>query len=188
MSKLLPVALHPSRSVVDDETIGRDVRGVYGIFFAEEERVLERCGYLDFDDRMPVVVDGAHLLYVGASVDPLRRRVLSHLTGNTKGSSLRMTLGALFADDLDLDPISNPRRNYYEFGFGENRLSDWIIGNTSVGFYASDDPYGAERRILTSVAVPLNIDWRKKHRYSRFLMNLRGVVCGRAARWPGRTR
>jgi hypothetical protein len=184
MTNLHPIALYASQKVVSDAAVGADVRGVYGVFFKRTERVLERCGYLDFDQRMPVEAHEGQLLYVGASLDPLRRRVLAHLSGSSQGSSLRMTLGALFAEDLGLDPISDGRRNYYHFGSGEGRLTEWIVENSSVGFYASDDPYGIERQILTDVAVPLNIEYRKRHPFSRYLMGLRAMICSRPSRSP----
>ena len=173
------VGLHPAQDVVSNSALGAKTRGVYGIFFDRKELLLERSGYLEFDNKLPMEVDDHHLLYIGASIDPLRRRVLTHLTGNSKGSSLRMTLGALLTEELLLDPIAGPSRGYYDFGHGEARLSEWIVRSTRIGFYPSDDPYDLERHILQSVPLPLNIDQRKKHRFSRYLLMLRGYYSAR---------
>jgi hypothetical protein len=93
----------PSRQFVSQSHCGAKVRGVYGILFDCGQLLLECSGWLEFDERFPVCMDGFDLLYVGASLDPLRRRVLSHLTGNTRTSSLRMTVGAILSRELELE-------------------------------------------------------------------------------------
>jgi hypothetical protein len=173
------VPLHPAQDVVSNAALGANTRGVYGIFFDRKALLLERSGYLEFDKTLPIEVDDHDLLYVGASIDPLRRRVLAHLTGNSKASSLRMTLGAILTEELLLDPIAGANRGYYDFGFGEARLSQWIVSTTRIGFYPSDDPYDLERDILRCVPLPLNIDQRKRHRFSRYLLMLRGYYSAR---------
>jgi hypothetical protein len=153
--------------------------GVYFVFFDAKEMILERSGYYEFDRAKPLVNDGHELLYTGASLDPLRRRVLDHLTGNTKGSSLRMTAGVLMTTELGLDPVAAPNRTYFDFGDGEQRLTDWLLAKTRVATVADDDPYYLEHKVLTSTPMPLNISERRRHPYSKYLMNLRSLFAAR---------
>lgn len=153
--------------------------GVYFIFFDSGQLLLERSGYLEFDDAFPISVDGFDLLYVGATMNRLRDRVKDHLTGNSRASSLRMTVGALLTLELRLEPVGDGSRTYFHFGDGERRLTDWLVSNTRVAFAPSANPFGDEKRVLTSVPVPFNISERKRHPYSKYLMTLRSYFAGR---------
>jgi hypothetical protein len=170
----------PAREIVSRsaELLGNP--GVYLVLFDPKAQLLERSGYYDFDRSKPLATpDGYQLLYAGASRDPLRRRVLEHLTGNTKGSSLRMTIGALIGNELGLDPVGSRNRTYFDFGDGEQRLTDWMLAHTRVAVVATDDPFPLERAVLATTPVPLNISERRRHPYSKFLMNLRAVLACR---------
>ena len=154
-------------------------RGVYFIFFDSGQLLLERSGYLEFDDAFPFSKDGFDLLYVGATMNQLRRRVLDHLVGNSRVSSLRMSAGALLTLELGLDPVGDGSRTYFHFGDGERRLTDWLIANTRIAWMASFDPFRDEKDVLASVPVPFNISERKRHAYSKYLMTLRSYFAGR---------
>jgi hypothetical protein len=170
---------YASGRVLADTAIGASVRGVYAVLFDSDEGVLEKSGYLEFDKSPPIRVHGYDLMYIGASLDPLRRRVLAHLTGNTKGSTLRMTVGMILSTDLNLEPIGNRRHAYYDFGEGEYRLTEWLLTHTRVAFIESDDPFGLEWSILQQVPLPLNISHRKRHGFSKYLLAMRAYYAAR---------
>ena len=169
----------PSRQFVSQSHFGAKVRGVYGILFDCGQLLLECSGWLEFDERFPVCMDGFDLLYVGASLDPLRRRVLCHLTGNTRTSSLRMTVGAILSRELELEPTGAGNRTCYDFGAGEARLTEWLVNHTRVGLIPTPNPFGLEKTILRDVPLPFNISERRRHPYSKFLMAVRAYFAGR---------
>jgi hypothetical protein len=154
-------------------------RGVYFIFFDSGQLLLERSGYLEFGDDFPFSKDGFDLLYVGATMSHLRRRVLDHLTGNSRSSSLRMTVGALLTLELGLDPVGDGSRTYFHFGDGERRLTNWLVANTRIACVPSVDPFHEEKQILANAPLPFNISERKRHPYSKYLMTLRSYFAGR---------
>jgi len=174
-------SLHPiaSHALASRPSLAPAERGAYFVFFDSGQLLLERSGYLEFDDAFPFSIDGYDLLYVGATLGQLRARVLDHLTGNSRASSLRMTVGALLTIDLGLEPVGDGTRTYFHFGDGEKRLTDWIVAHTRVAFVPADDPFGIEKSVLASVPVPFNISERKKHAFSKYLMTLRSYFAGR---------
>lgn len=179
MIDLKRLSLTSSHQIASNPTLVPHEPGVYFVFFDSGTCLLEQCGYLEFDDTYPVSVDGYDLLYVGATMRDLRLRLMNHLTGNSRASSLRMTLGALLSEELHLEPVGDGTRTYFDFGDGERRLTDWIGAHTRVGFQACSNPFAIEKQLLKSIAAPLNITDRKRHAFSKYLMNLRGYYAGR---------
>ena len=90
-----------------------------------------------------------------------------------------MTVGALLASHLHLEPVGDGTRTYFDFGDGERRLTDWLCANTRVAVFPCEQPFVIEKSILRNVAVPFNISDRKRHGFSKYLMNLRAVYAGR---------
>ncbi len=157
-----------------------DEPGAYAVFFDSGTCLLERSGYLDFDNVYPPSFDGFDLLYVGATMDSLRRRAMQHVVGDSRTSSLRMTVGALLAGDLDLDPVGDGSRTYFNFGDGERRLTQWLCAHTRVAVHPCPQPFAIEKWLLREYAVPLNLSERKRHPFSKYLMALRAVYAGRS--------
>ena len=105
--------------------------GVYAWFF----RALP---HPDIDTSSCVVVDGLPLLYVGIapkappaaprppSRQTLRTRVRYHYRGNAYGSTLRLTLGCLLADQLGIELRRVGSGTRLTFGDGEQALSEWM--------------------------------------------------------------
>jgi hypothetical protein len=180
LENLEPLA---AAAVASERAASMNAPGVYAVFFNQSTQLVERSGYLQFDRQRPFSKDGYDLLYVGASLDPVSRRVMEHLVGNTKGSSLRMTVGALMTIDLGIDPVGVKGRNYFDFGFdGEERLTDWFLANTRVASVASREPFREEQDLITTTALPFNINERRRHPFSKYLMSLRAVIAGRPAK------
>lgn len=171
--------LIPSKDASFDPTVLPDGPGVYLVFFDSGQLVLEESGYLDFDTRLPDSIDGFDLLYVGATRDSLRLRALAHVRGDSRMSSLRMTVGAVLASRLGLEPVGDGTRTYFNFGDGERRLTDWMRDHTQIAVIESDNPFAMERAILSVLPAPFNISERRRHPFSRYLMSLRAVYAGR---------
>ena len=117
---------------------------------------------------------------MGATNDSLRRRALQHVVGDSRTSSLRMTVGALLAGDLDLDPVGDGSRTYFNFGDGERRLTQWLCAHTRVAVHPCSQPFAIEKWLLREYAIPLNLSERKRHPFSKYLMALRAVYAGRS--------
>ena len=169
----------PSSRLAIEPTLLPAKSGAYFVFFDSGQLLLERSGYLEFDQTFPLSRDGFDLLYVGATADSLRLRAMQHVVGDSRSSSLRMTVGALVADDLNLDPVGDGSRTYFNFGDGERRLTEWLCAHTRVAVHVTDQPFVFEKALLRSLAVPFNISDRKRHPYSKYLMNLRALYAGR---------
>ena len=89
-----------------------------------------------------------------------------------------MTVGALMRPELGLEPVTTPRRNYFDFGSdGEARLTDWMLAHTRVATAASAEPYVDERELLTTIPVPF---MRRRLPFSKYLMAQRAVMAGKA--------
>lgn len=116
------------------------------------------------------VVDGAVLLYVGispkrpsadstASRQTLRTRVRYHYRGNAYGSTLRLTLGSVLADQLGISLRRvGSTGGRLTFGGGEAVLSEWMNEHARVCWLVDAQPWLAETRILGDVDLPLNLD------------------------------
>ena len=90
-----------------------------------------------------------------------------------------MTVGALLADELALEPVGDGTRTYFSFGDGERRLTEWLCAHTRVAFHSCQDPFALEKELLRFFPIPLNITERKRHPFSKYLMALRAVYAGR---------
>lgn len=130
-----------------------------------------------FDEIPPgVPIDGCHstgsgtLLYVGISPKPppkngasassqnLRRRIRYHYAGNAAGSTLRLTLGSLLADELgiSLRRVGSGRR--MTFSSGESVLSNWMGAHARVCWIVAAEPWLLESQLIGQFTLPLNLD------------------------------
>lgn len=116
-------------------------------------------------------VGGAVLLYVGISpkrppadgsspsTQTLRNRVRYHYRGNAAGSTLRLTLGALLADQLDIGLRRvGTTGNRLTFSDGEAALNEWMAAHARVCWVADPQPWLAESHLIGDVSLPLNLD------------------------------
>jgi hypothetical protein len=150
---------------------------VYGWYFSELPWPI--------DTSMCVTWDGCTLLYGGiapkappaggrpASQQSLRHRIRYHYTGNAAGSTLRLTLGCLLAEQLgiQLRRVGSGRR--LTFAAGEARLSAWMADNAYITWVEIDHPWLAEQRLIASVNLPLNLDQNRQHAFHQQLTQVR---------------
>ena len=171
--------LVPSRVAAEEFDRLAGSGGLYAIFSDPAQLLLERSGYMEFDQRPLLNVGGFDLLYLGATVGSLRQRVRCHLCGDSRGSSFRQSIGALLADELNLDPESFAGQSGFGFGEGEPRLTKWLMDHTAVVAVPCEDPFRLERELLINNPAPLNITGRRRHRFAKYLTSLKQLYCRR---------
>jgi hypothetical protein len=133
------------------------------------------------------VLDGAYLLYVGispkapprdggrASRQTIRTRVRYHYRGNAAGSTLRLTLGALLADDLGIALRRVGSGNRLTYADGEARLTEWMGTHMRVTWTVVDEPWELEKRLIRNLALPLNLDQNRQSPFRQTLSGLRAA-------------
>jgi len=150
-------------------------RGIYGWWFPS--------GSLSVPERDYSSVEGFELLYVGIaprkptvdgreSASTLRPRLVKHATGDASRSTLRLTLGILLADRLDLVLSSNSSR--LNFGpTGETHLSTWLSEHARVSWVEHSQPWFIEDKMLEQSTLALNVDGREHDPFARELKQRR---------------
>ena len=156
-----------------DEKLGDlNFAGVYLVLFSSAELLLKELDFEQFDEPSPIVREGAHLLYVGASRRSVRSRIASNLSMQAKGSSLRWSVGCILARYLDLKAV-----DLEDFGEGEVLLRQWISNNALFAIIPTNEPFHLERSLIRLFQTPLNITHRKSRPLSKHLMHLRKLMC-----------
>src|SRR5687768_10716251 len=90
------------------------------------------------------------------STQALRSRVRYHYTGNAEGSTLRLTLGCLLANELAIE-LRQVGSGGLTFSTGEAPLTQWIADNALVTWLETTEPWVVERDVITTVDLPLNL-------------------------------
>ena len=119
------------------------------------------------------------LLYVGIapsrpqSSNNLRKRIKQHLRGNAYGSTLRLSLGCLLADELGikLRCVGSSKRK--TFGPGEATLSAWMAANAFVTWTEHPEPWHLEDELIRELSLPLNLRGNERHPFYPQLAALR---------------
>lgn len=180
---IVTALLSPSRVFSRGEVLGRPsavpkVPGVYAWYF----------------DEVPpgVPTDGCHsgpagvLLYIGiAPSEPPRNgkapsrqtvwhRLRYHYRGNAYGSTLRLTLGCLLADQLGLRLRrvgSGTRLTFTREG--EQKLSDWMASHARVTWTEHHRPWEPESEAIQRLNLPLNLQGNSHNAHYPTLKALR---------------
>lgn len=128
---------------------------------------------------------GRSLLYVGisprrapdngrpASRQRLRNRVRYHFKGNAERSTLRLTLGCLLSDELQIElrRVGSGRR--FTFAAGEAKLSQSMSENVEVTWMTCSEHWLVEPEIIRTLASPLNLEHNAKHPFYERLTAIR---------------
>jgi len=143
-----------------------------------------------------ITTGDATLLYVGISPkrpptngrppsrQRLRNRIRYHLRGNAAGSTLRLTLGCLLAEELGLELRRVGSGGRRTFADGEPRLSGWMERNALVTWVPHPTPWVLEEVLIGSLALPLNLDGNERHPFHPLLTAARRRARERAERLP----
>jgi len=136
------------------------------------------------------------LLYVGispssppmngkaASKQSLLHRVRYHMRGNAEGSTLRLSLGGILADELGIELRRVGSGNRLTFSEGEQRLSNWMDNNARVAWTVCDEPWKLEHALISSLHLPLNLDQNAGNEFFPVLAGLRREAKIRARTLP----
>ena len=138
-----------------------------------------------------VVLDGWTLLYAGISPknvtsrQHVRQRTTYHYRGNAEGSTLRLTLGILLEglSGYPLRRVGSGKRMTFTH-LGEQWLDEWMDENARVCWVECANPWLAERAMIDSVSLPLNIQENGHHGFSARLSALRSDTKARAREMP----
>lgn len=114
----------------------------------------------------------------------LRARILSHFGGNAAGSTLRLSLGCLMADQLGISLRRVRSGRMMDFGAGEESLSAWMAVHARVVWCASTEPWLLESQLLERLSLPINLQGNRRHPYYPQLSKLRKVARDTAKRLP----
>lgn len=149
-----------------------------------------------------VPLDGCHttdhgvLLYVGISpkapsrngVRPsrqsLRTRIRYHYRGNAAGSTLRLTLGSLLAEQLGMELRRVGSGQRLTFSGGEAALSEWMGRHARVCWVETASPWLLETQLIDSLTLPLNLDQNTRSLFRKQLSDRRAEQRARARALP----
>ena len=162
--------------------------GVYAWYFRDVPSLAPTTGC--------VVRNGLTLLYAGIapkappkngtapSQRTLWHRIRYHMRGNAYGSTLRLTLGCLLADHLNIQLRRVGSGGRLTFADGEARLSGWMAENAFVCWIETNQPWVVEEQFIASVCLPLNLDQNRSHAFHATLSGLRRAAKRRAEEMP----
>jgi hypothetical protein len=115
-----------------------------------------------------ITIKGFPLLYIGIapsrpfSKSNLKTRIIkSHLQRDASRSTLRLSLGCLLSEALNINlKIINGR---YTFGNGEKVLSEWIKKSAYVFWVEHPEPWQIEEELIHYSKPPLNLEHNQDH-------------------------
>ncbi|GAB2469252.1 GIY-YIG nuclease family protein [Xylanimonas ulmi] len=168
--------LAPERVTTREEALDRPspvpaAPGVYAWYFDRAPAGVPLAGTSE--------TEFGHLLYVGISPkgapdqrqpadtsrQSLRTRIRYHFRGNAAGSTLRLTLGSLLAEEIGVELRRVGSGARFTFGVGEAAISDWMAEHARVCWFVDDTPWISESRLISELVLPLNLD---QNRHSGF--------------------
>jgi hypothetical protein len=183
-----PVKLWSRAEVLTSPSPVPRAAGVYGWYFRDIPGAIDTSSCVQHDGRT--------LLYVGISpkepprngalpsTQTLRSRVTYHYRGNAEGSTLRLTLGCLLADQLGIELRRVGSGTRLTFSSGELVLSAWMARNAYVCWTECTEPWVLEQQFLRTVSLPLNLDQNRQHAFHAELTQLRRRSKQRARSLP----
>ena len=115
----------------------------------------------------------------------LRHRIRYHYRGNTEGSTLRLTLGCILAEQLGIDLRRVGSGKRMTFGRGEALLSEWMAENALVTWQCCEQPWLREEQLISEVCLPLNLDQNGRNGFHAALSRVRSTARERARELRG---
>lgn len=189
ISLLRPNRLWNAAEIVNDFAHVPKAAGVYAWYFDEVPPGVPTSG-------CHTSPDGQALLYVGIapketktttkpSTRTLRDRLRDHLVGNAEGSTVRLTLGCLLAEQLgiQLRRVGSGKRHTFT-NPGEIVLDGWLAAHAHIAFAVVERPWEVESRLLSQLSLPLNLSGNAAHPFATQLSRLRGAAKLKAATLP----
>jgi hypothetical protein len=121
---------------------------------------------------------------VGVSRQNLRRRLRQHYALNAYGSTLRLTLGCLLAEQLGIQLRRVGSGTRLTFADGEVRLSQWTAENAFVCWVAHERPWEFEGALVRTLDLPLNLQGNNRHPFRQHLKGVRAAARDQARASP----
>jgi len=106
------------------------------------------------------------------------------MQGNAEGSTLRLTLGCLLSERLEIQLRRVGSGKRMTFMAGEAALSAWMEENAFVCWQVCEQPWVLEREIVGAVNLPLNLAQNPRHPYCSTLRACRAAAKARARELP----
>ena len=110
----------------------------------------------------------------------LRRRINHHIFGDSRVSSLRRSIAALFGP-TEMKPIGRPGAFSYHLGDWEGWITDFLVEYATFGWSSSNEPAKEEAELIRRHQPPLNIKGLERTAIAQHLLQLRRG-CADAAR------
>ena len=110
----------------------------------------------------------------------LRRRINHHIFGDSRVSSLRRSIAALFGP-AEMTPVGRPGSFSYHLGDWEGWITDFLVEYGTFGWCGSDHPAKEEFELIRCHQPPLNIKGLEQTPAAQHLLQLRRG-CADAAR------
>jgi hypothetical protein len=160
-----PPRIWTSREVLSTPCPILKMSGVYAWFFKEIPP------YIKVDEC--VKHKNLYLLYIGISPNSpprngkqpsnqtIRDRIRYHYNGNAEGSTLRLTLGCLLSEKLEIQLRRVGSGKRMTFWAGERKLSDWMGENAFVTWIYQEEPWILEEELISKLFLPLNLQMNK---------------------------
>jgi len=179
---LLEELIHPQKVYSREEVLTKDCpvpidSGLYAWFLKNLPSNVPTADCINYKD--------LKLLYIGIaprkptkvgkkSSQTLRSRIRKHYRGNAYGSTLRLTLGCLLSEELDIElrRIGSGKRMTFTKS-GEEKLSKWMQENAFVIWETHPEPWKLEPIALTTLSPPLNIRGDEHHPFYSALSLIR---------------
>jgi len=137
------------------------------------------------------------LLYIGISPSAppmngklpsrqsLYHRLRYHMQGNAEGSTLRLSLGCLLANELGIELRRVGSGHRLTFSTGEAVLSQWLEGNSRVAWHVCDEkPWQLEEELISKLNLPLNLDMNTDNPFHPILSEVRRAAKAKARALP----
>jgi len=174
----------PSKVWTRKEVLSKDrpvpeFPGIYAWYFKNfiEEKYVKDC----------ISFEGLKLMYVGISPkappsnkppsnQTLRDRIRNHMSGNAKSSTLRLTLGCLLSEIIDVQLRRVSDANRMTFSRGEEKLNQWLEGNAFVVWKVVDAPWEHEKILIKELSPPLNLHGGENNSFHGILTEKRKIA------------
>jgi len=155
--------------------------GIYAWYFKEIPNLKLFRKYFNIDKSSfiedTIKFDNYQLLYIGISPSSpksnnnIRNRIRSHMNSNASASTLRLTLGCLLSNELNIQ-LKQIRKRFY-FGEEESIISNWLEKNAYVTFETCPEPWIVEKEAIKQLVLPLNILDNEHNSFYSALKNIR---------------
>jgi hypothetical protein len=185
--------LKPSRLWARSEVLTRPCpvpreAGVYAWYFRRIPNGVPTSGCHTFEN-LTLLYAGISPRHPPANGAPpskqsLLHRVRYHFRGNAEGSTLRLTLGCLLAEELGIELRRVGGGARMTFNSGETKLSEWLSANAFVAWCSHPEPWVLEEHIISTISLPLNLDQNRRHAFHQQLSELRRAAKARARELP----